>query len=92
MKSTTININVYEVGDVIELKRENLKLVAKQRSYAESTRAIIVGVSQRMDRLYTYKMLAENGKVISLTPGEQGNEKYIGHVDLSMLYGDKNDD
>ena len=86
MKTTTINLNVYEVGDVIELKRENLKLVAKQRCYAESGRAVIIGVNQRIDKLFTYKLLADNGKIVSLTPSEQGQEKYIGHIDLGMLY------
>lgn len=87
MKATTITMNVYEVGDVIELKRENLRLVAKQRSYAESSRAVIISVNQRSDKLFTYKMIAENGKVLTLTPQEQGEETYIGHIDLDMLFG-----
>lgn len=86
MKSTTININVYEVGDVIELKRENLRLVAKQRSYAESSKAMVVDVNQRTDKMFTYRLIAENGKMLNLTPAEQGNEKFVGHIDLGLLF------
>lgn len=88
MKTATINVNVYEIGDVIELNGDNLKLVAKQRAYSESRRALIVGVNQRIDKMFTYKILAENGKVISFSPNEQGNEKYVGHIELGLLYGD----
>lgn len=87
MKTTTININVYEVGDVIQLKGGDLRLEAKKRTYGDSTRGIIVSVGQRMDKLFTYKVIADNGKMFSLTPSEQGKEEYIGHIDLSLLFG-----
>lgn len=92
MKATTITMNVYEVGDVIEIKGENLRLVAKQRSFGESRRAVIVGVNQRIDKLYSYKMIADNGKMLTFTPGEQGGETYIGHIDLGLLFGGDHDD
>lgn len=87
MKTTTINVNVYEVGDVIEMARNDLRLEAKRRTFADSTRAVVVGVSQRMDKLFSYKIISSNGKMITLTPSEQGGEKYIGHIDLGLLFG-----
>lgn len=92
MKTTTININVYEVGDVIQLDRSDLSLEAKRRSYGASTRAVIVSVGQRMDKLYTYKAIADNGKMFSFTPSEQGKEKYVGHIDLGLLFGGAKND
>ena len=92
MKTTTISVNVYEVGDVIEINRADLRLVAKQRSLASTTRAIIMGISQRMDKLFTYKIVADNGKTLLFTPGEQGHEKYIGHIDLSLLFAGMEND
>ena len=86
MKTTTISVNVYEIGDVIELNKECLRLVAKQRSYAECVRAVVVAVNQRMDKLFTYKMITDNGKMLTLTPSEQGGEKYVGHIDLTILF------
>ena len=65
MKAMTINMNVYEVGDVIELDRKNLRLVSKQRSFAESHRAIVMGVNQRIDKLFTYRLVADNDAKIS---------------------------
>ena len=88
MKTTTINVNVYEVGDVIELDRKNLRLVAKQRNYAESRRAMVVGVNQRVDKLFTYRLIADNGKLLTFVPSEQGEEKYVGHVDLNLLFAE----
>ena len=86
MKTTTINVNVYEVGDVIELDRKNLRLVAKQRNYAESRRSMVVSVNQRVDKLFTYRLIADNGKMLNLVPNEQGEEKYVGHIDMDMLF------
>ena len=88
MITTTINVNVYEVGDVIELDRKNLRLVAKQRNYAESRRAMVISVNQRVDKLFTYRLIADNGKMLNLVPSEQGEEKYVGHVDLSALFAE----
>lgn len=87
MKTTTININVYEVGDVISIDQASLKLVAKRESMGKSTRAVIIAVNQRLDKLYSYKLVLDNGKSFTLTPGEQGSEKYVGHIDLGLLFG-----
>lgn len=90
MKETTINLSIYEVGDVIQMNADDLSLEAKRRCYAGSRRAIVVGAEQRMDKLYTYKIIADNGKMITFTPREQGNERYIGHIDLSLLFEGEN--
>lgn len=87
MRTTTININVYEVGDVIQLDRADLSLEAKRRSYGNSRRAVIMSVGQRMDKLFTYKAIADNGKMFTFTPNEQGREQYIGHIDMGLLLG-----
>jgi hypothetical protein len=87
-----ISVNVYEVGDVIKIKRDNFRLEAKRRTVAESgseTRAIVMGISQRIDKLYSYKLVTASGKTIVFTPHEQGQEEYIGHVDLGLLFPEK---
>ena len=43
-------------------------------------------MQHRIDKLFSYKVIADNGKLFTLKPSEQGNEKYIGHIDLSLLY------
>ena len=87
MKTTMISVNVYEPGDVIMLNVDDINLVAKRRNMESGTRAMIVGVVQRLDKMYTYRILTDSGKMMALTPGEQGHEQYIGHVDLEMLFG-----
>ena len=86
MKTTTISLNVYEVGDVIEISGADINLESKRRTIGQSTRAVVVGVQHRIDKLFSYKVIADNGKLFTLKPSEQGNEKYIGHIDLSLLY------
>ena len=88
MKKTTISIEVYEVGDIIRLSNKNFNLVAKRRAVDDSPRAMIIGITERLDKMFTYKVLLESGKTMTITPNEQGGETYVGHVDLTMLYGD----
>ena len=85
MKTTTISLNVYEVGDVIRIPRKDISLESKRVSIGRATRAVIVGVMQRADKMYSYKALASNGKTFTLKPNEQGAEEYVGHIDLSIL-------
>ena len=89
MKTTTISVNVYEIGDVVKINRDNFNLEAKRRTISESgaeTRAIVVGISQRLDKLFTYRLVTTTGKTLTLTPHEQGAEEYIGHIDLGLLF------
>ena len=92
MKTTTININVYELGDIIKIPRKDISLESKRVGIGKSHRAIVVGIMQRMDKLYSYKLLASNGRTFTLKPNEQGAEEYVGHVDLGVLYAGDDDD
>ena len=86
MKTTTIDVNVYEPGDIIELHSENFNLVAKRRTLNGAKRAMVIGAKQRMDKLFTYKIVTDTGTTLTFTPTEQGTEQYIGHVDLGLLF------
>lgn len=88
MKSETVTINRYEVGDVILITPECFRLLSKRSSIGRAERCVVYNVTQRTDRLFTYKVFAQNGKTFSLTPAEQGNEKYIGHIDMSLMFED----
>lgn len=87
MKSEQVAMNVYEVGDIIQMTADDFKLIAKQRSWGNSKRAVIMSAEQRIDKFYSYKAITDNGKVLALTPADLGNEVYVGHADLSMLFG-----
>ena len=87
MKQTTISVNVYEIGDVLEVDTKDFKLIAKQRDLDSSKRVMVIGVKQRLDKMFTYKVVTEKGVVLQFTPSEQGNEEYVGHIDLGLLMG-----
>ena len=86
MRTTTIDVNVYDVGDVISLDKSFTSLMSKQRTIGDSKRGIVINASQRADKLFTYRVLCSNGCEITIRPDEQGRETYIGHVDLDMLF------
>lgn len=87
MKQTTISVNVYEVGDILQVNSKDFKLVAKQRDLDGSKRVMVIGVKQRLDKMFTYKVVTDKGVTLQFTPSEQGNEEYVGHIDLGMLMG-----
>ena len=41
MKTTTISLNVYEVGDVIEISGADINLESKRRTIGQSTRWLL---------------------------------------------------
>lgn len=86
MKTTTISLNVYEVGDVIKIPRKSISLESKRVAIGPATRALIVGVMQRTDKMFSYRVLADNGKTFILKPNEQGLEEYVGHIDMGVLF------
>ncbi len=88
MKQTTISVSVYEIGDVLRLYSKDFNLVAKKRDIAGSKRVMVIGVKQRLDKMFTYKVVTETGTTIQFTPREQGNEEYLGHIDLELLMGE----
>jgi len=87
MKQTTISVNVYEIGDILKINAKDFRLVAKQRDLDGCKRVMVIGAKQRLDKMYTYKVITEKGVTLQLTPSEQGNEEYVGHVDLGLLMG-----
>lgn len=87
MKQTTISVNVYEVGDILEVSAKDFKLIAKQRDLDSSKRVMVIGAKQRLDKMFTYKVVTDKGVTLQFTPSEQGNEEYVGHIDLSQLMG-----
>lgn len=86
MRVETITMNVYEVGDIITLDKNFFHLVAKQQSASSATKALVVSRLKLQTGGYSYKVVANNGKMYTMKPDEMGKEKYIGHIDLSQVF------
>ena len=87
MKTETFTVNVYEVGDVVEINTADMPLASKRRTLYGATRAMVVHRAMLASRAQSYKLIADNGKSFSLRSDENGIVKWLAHVDLEALYG-----
>lgn len=87
MKTTTINLSVYEVGDVLTISKDVTNLESKKRLIGDSKRALVVGALQRADGLFSYRVVCDNYTSITLRASEQQGIEYVGHIDMGLLLG-----
>ena len=87
MKSVQITVMQYEVGDVLDISAVNG--MHRKPSLNEGSRALVVSVICRNDGTASYKLLTNDAKAIVMKPEEMGEEKYLGAIDLSLLWGGK---
>ena len=98
MKTKQIEMTVYETGDVLDISdtvfrfqdgRENaLPHSIKAKARANSTgRMLVISCIETKDG-FLYKGFMNNGRAISLKHNEMGTEKYVGHIDLRMLFAE----
>jgi len=91
MIERTIVIRQYEVGDILDISNVHPKLSAKRRLNSAS-RALVFQTNVLMNGKVTYKVITDNGYTTSFTHDEQGEEKLIGHIDMSMLFPQCNEE
>lgn len=85
MKSTQIVVNIYEIGDLLDVSNCSAKHAKPALNEAE--RALVINVKNLKYSKYGYDVLTDKGMKVSITPDEIGDEKYIRHLDLSALFG-----
>lgn len=85
MIERTYTIRQYEVGDVLDLSDVHPKFRAK-KCLNSAVRAMVFQVNMLANGMITYKVITDNGYTTSFTHDEQGKERYIGHIDMSILF------
>ena len=88
MRIETIQVPIYEIGDVIGITNNIFSLCRKRDIAYKAEKAMIIERNQRQNHSFSYKILCDNGKVVTLKAEELGTEAYLGKVDLSMLSGE----
>lgn len=101
MKKKMIEVSEYEPGDVLDLAdvvfryqsggENNSTNSSKAKARRGSSERLLVISTLRTKDGTLYNGVLSNGKRISLKPYEQGKEIYIGHLDLSILFGGDSD-
>lgn len=86
MKSVTITINQYEIGDVVDVSKVVCRTNQKKNSMRDAMRGMVVWLNPLLSGESSYVVLLDTHHTVLITPEEQGGMKYIGHTDISMLY------
>lgn len=86
MITRNLTINQFEVGDVLDLSGTFPRSKFKQCTVSGATRGLVCHVHTHKTGESTYTIMMDNGRVIKLTPVDQGGEKYAGHIDMGPLY------
>lgn len=85
MKEMAIKRQVYEIGDIIEIKGENLPNIIKRKSFDMVKRALVMNV-QIKDMQIKYKVVFNTLEKATLTLERQDDVKYIGSVNIKELF------
>lgn len=98
MKKQTVEIMVYEPGDVIDIDQvvfreqngsENSSAKSQKKIARLTSNNRMMIISMEEGRLgILYRGIMNNGKLMTLKNNELGSEKYIGHIDLALLMND----
>ena len=80
MKEVNIAVNVYEVGDVLDVSA--VSPIHRKATLEKAEKVLIVSVVEQKGHRYSYRALTDKGNITTITNDEMRGEKYIGHIDL----------
>lgn len=83
MKTRTIEVNTYEVGDIIDIQA--LKACHMKPALTTAKKALVLCCRCLRGGFFSYAVLTNEMKKTTITPEELGGEKYIGNISLSEL-------
>lgn len=82
MQKIQKTINVYDAGDVLDISK---CYIAKCGKKITATKAIVLRSRELQGGCFSYSVITNETKMVVLRPAELGCERYIGHIDLSLL-------
>lgn len=84
MTTKQISINVYDKGDVIDIS--GITASIHKNALNNGKRAVVLSRKELKNGQYTYSVLTDNGEKVSITPEQMRGERYIGVMDMSLLF------
>lgn len=86
MKQVTVTQTIYEHGDVLELRGENLPNSFKRKSFNISVRAMVIKRTVSAEGVSRYHVLLDNFDKAYVKIENVKDVKYLGHIDDQLLY------
>lgn len=81
MREVNISVNVYDVGDVLDVSA--VKPIHRKATLEVAEKVLIVSVIElKNNHRYHYRAVTNKGNITTITADEMRGEKYIGHIDL----------
>lgn len=86
MKEVTITVNRYETGDVLDVSAVDWHTLSKKKSMSGAKKAMVTVVRPLATGEVAYKAITDTYKTELITPREQSAVKYIGCMDISLMF------
>lgn len=83
MKKIQVETIVYEVGDLLDIS--SVMALHHKPGLDRAKKGLVVGVHSGA-KGYSYRVVTDEGIMFTVKADETGNERYIGHIDLSPLF------
>lgn len=87
MKTKQITIDVYEVGDVVDIFK--VKSPVHKHTLSNGSKAVVIDVFELKHGGISYNVITDNRDKVRIKPEEMTGAVYIGHIDLSLLFDDQ---
>lgn len=84
MKTVTVEVNQYEVGDLLDVSK--LNAIHKKEQLNSANKAMVISCCQLRGGEFSYDVLTNEGKKCRIKAEELGGEKYLGNIDLTKLF------
>ena len=86
MKTIKIEITqeVFEVGDVLDLR--DVLVGTHKETLKKAKRGVVIRARELVRGAYSYFVATDIGTSTIMTAEQSKNAKYIGHVDLDVLF------
>lgn len=85
MKKIQVETTVYECGDLLDIS--SVMASHHKPGLDRAKKGLVVGVHSGT-KGYSYRVITDEGIMFTVKSYETGNERYIGHIDLSTLFGE----
>lgn len=85
MKTVQKMVNVYDVGDVLDIENMVVKNLARSKIVESAKRIVILHCKEKINGEMSYRVLTDDCKNVHVSEQEISDAKYVGTIDLSLL-------
>lgn len=86
-KTVQKTVNVYDVGDILDIENIEIRNYKREEIIGSAKRVIVISRKEKINGDFSYGAITDSCKHIVLKAQEVEYAKYIGAIDLSLLFG-----